>query len=33
MYNVKAKDIIAANSFKDPNKLSVGTKVYIPKAQ
>lgn len=33
MYNVKAKDIIAANSFKDPNKLSVGTKVYIPKSQ
>jgi LysM repeat protein len=29
-YNVKVKDIIAANNFKDPNKLSVGTKVYIP---
>jgi LysM repeat protein len=29
-YNVKVKDLIAANNFKDPNKLAVGTKVYIP---
>ncbi|HYF49635.1 MAG TPA: LysM domain-containing protein [Planctomycetota bacterium] len=29
-YNVKVKDLIAVNNFKDPNKLSVGTKVYIP---
>jgi len=29
-YNVKVKDIIAVNNFKDPNKLSVGTKVFIP---
>jgi LysM repeat protein len=30
LYNVKVKDLIAANNFKDPNKLAVGTKVYIP---
>ncbi|MFH0937954.1 MAG: LysM peptidoglycan-binding domain-containing protein [Planctomycetota bacterium] len=30
MYNVKPKDIIAANQFKDPNHLVVGTKIYIP---
>jgi len=29
-YNVKAKKIIEANQFKDPNRLSIGTKVYIP---
>jgi LysM repeat protein len=29
-YNVKPKDLIAANQFKDPNKLAVGTKVIIP---
>jgi len=29
-YKVPVKDILAANNFKDPNKLSVGTKVYIP---
>jgi LysM repeat protein len=29
-YNVKLKDVIAANQFKDPNKLAVGTKVYLP---
>lgn len=29
-YNVNVKQIIAANNFKDPNKISVGTKVYIP---
>jgi LysM repeat protein len=30
MYNVKPKDIIAANQFKDPNHLVVGTKIFIP---
>ena len=29
-YNVKPKRIIDANQFRDPNRLSVGTKVYIP---
>jgi len=29
-FNVGAKQIVAANNFKDPNKLSVGTKVRIP---
>jgi LysM repeat protein len=29
-YNVKPKQIIDANQFRDPNRLSVGTKVYIP---
>ena len=29
-YNVKAKTILEANHFSDPNHLSVGTKVYIP---
>ena len=29
-YNVKAKEIIEANQFKDPNHLAIGTKVYIP---
>ena len=29
-YNVKVAKIIAANQFKDPNHLAVGTKVYIP---
>jgi len=29
-YKVPVKNILAANNFKDPNKLSVGTKVYIP---
>jgi len=29
-YNVKAKKIIEANQFNDPNRLVVGTKVYIP---
>lgn len=29
-YNVNVKQIVAANQFKDPNKLPVGTKVYIP---
>ncbi|HYG77882.1 MAG TPA: LysM peptidoglycan-binding domain-containing protein [Planctomycetota bacterium] len=30
-YNVPLKKIIDANHFKDPNKLPVGTKVYVPK--
>lgn len=30
LYKVSVKDVIAANNFKDPNKLAVGTKVYIP---
>jgi LysM repeat protein len=29
-YNVKPKDLISMNQFKDPNKLAVGTKVYLP---
>lgn len=29
-YNVKAQKIIELNQFKDPNRLSAGTKVYIP---
>ncbi|MGD0091090.1 MAG: LysM domain-containing protein [Planctomycetota bacterium] len=29
-YNVKVAKIIAANQFKDPNHLAIGTKVYIP---
>ena len=29
-YNVRLKSIIDANHFKDPNHLSVGTKVLIP---
>lgn len=29
-YKVPVKDLLAANNFKDPNRLSVGTKVYIP---
>lgn len=29
-YNVKPKDLLAANNFKDPNHLSIGTKVLIP---
>ena len=29
-YNVKPKQLIDANQFRDPNRLSVGTKVYIP---
>jgi hypothetical protein len=29
-YNVKAKKIIEMNQFNDPNRLAVGTKVYIP---
>ena len=29
-YNVKPKRVIDANQFRDPNHLSVGTKVYIP---
>lgn len=29
-YNVKPKDLIAANSFKDPNHVLAGTKVRIP---
>ena len=30
MYNVKPKAIISANQFSDPNRVCVGTKVYIP---
>ena len=30
LYNVKAKEIIEANQFKDPNHLAIGTKIYIP---
>ena len=30
MYNVKPRAIIDANQFKDPNRVCVGTKVYIP---
>jgi LysM repeat protein len=29
-YNVPPKNILAANNFKDPNHLAIGTKVYIP---
>ena len=29
-YNVRLKSVIDANHFKDPNHLSVGTKVFIP---
>jgi len=29
-YNVKLKKLIDANHFQDPNKLPVGTKVYVP---
>ncbi|MCK6471364.1 MAG: LysM peptidoglycan-binding domain-containing protein [Planctomycetes bacterium] len=29
-YNVQPKELIAANNFSDPNKLSVGTRVRIP---
>lgn len=29
-YNVKVAKIIAANQFKDPNRLAIGTRVYIP---
>lgn len=29
-YNVPPKELIAANNFTDPNKLSVGTRVRIP---
>jgi LysM repeat protein len=29
-YNVKPKQLIDVNQFRDPNRLSVGTKVYIP---
>ena len=29
-YNVRPKALIEANHFSDPNKLPVGTKVYIP---
>lgn len=29
-YGVPPKNIIAANHFSDPNRLAVGTKVYIP---
>lgn len=29
-YNVKPKQILDANNFKDPSKLAVGTKVLIP---
>ena len=29
-YNVKVAKIIDANQFKDPNRLAIGTKVYIP---
>lgn len=30
LYNVKIKEIIEANKFKDPSHLAVGTKVCIP---
>jgi len=30
MYNVKPKTLLDANQFKDPNKLAVGTKVFVP---
>lgn len=29
-YNVPPRELIAANNFNDPNKLSVGTRVRIP---
>lgn len=29
-YNVKVGKIIEANQFKDPSRLAIGTKVYIP---
>jgi len=29
-FNVPVKQLVAANNFKDPNKLPVGTKVLIP---
>jgi LysM repeat protein len=29
-YNVRLKSILDANHFKDPNHLSVGTKVFVP---
>jgi membrane-bound lytic murein transglycosylase D len=29
-FNIPPKDLIAANSFKDPNRLAVGTKVKLP---
>jgi len=29
-YNVRVAKIIEANQFKDPNRLAIGTKVYIP---
>lgn len=31
-FNVPPKKLIAANSFKNPNKLPVGTRVHIPSA-
>ena len=29
-YNLKLKDLLAANQFKDPNRIAVGTKVKLP---